>query len=153
MLETSDPRGWLHIYDEDLLRAFGGARRLPHDLLQRRPVLALASANDPRLRAALHAEVQFWHELDRARLRIYDRAVRPYRAAVKKSHLPPSSSLALQHEMRLRCAEAHLPLNPLLDYGVDRMIADARGAVEQIVNPAALAWLPDVREHFRFSAA
>jgi hypothetical protein len=35
------------------------------------------------LHAALHAEIQFWHELDRVRLYIYERAVRPYLLAVK----------------------------------------------------------------------
>jgi hypothetical protein len=34
----------------------------------RRPVLDLAIKNDSRLRSALHAEVQLWHELDRVRL-------------------------------------------------------------------------------------
>jgi hypothetical protein len=33
------------------------------------------------------------------------------------------------------------------------MIAEARDAVAQIVNPAALAWLPDVLEHLKFPEA
>ena len=36
----------------------------------------------------------------------------------------------------------------LHDYGIERMIAEARAALGQIVHPSALAWLPDVREHF-----
>jgi hypothetical protein len=56
--------------------------------------------------------------------------------------------LATQHEIRVRCAENHLPTNPLRDYGVGRMIAEAQEALGQIVQPAALAWLPDVREQF-----
>jgi hypothetical protein len=40
-------------------------------------------------------------------------------------------------------------MDPLTDYGVMQMIEDARAAVADLVNPSALAWLPDVREHFK----
>jgi hypothetical protein len=126
---------------------------LSYAVLKRRPILELAVANDPRLHAALHAEIQFWHELDRARLRIYEKAVRPYMAAVRKARVPTGTALAVQHEIRVRCAENHLPTNPLHDYGIERMIAEARQALEQIVQPSTLAWLPDVREHYRVAAA
>ena len=153
MLEAQDARGWLHIYDENLLRTFGGASPAPAELLKRRPILELAVANDSRLRAALHAEVQFWHELDRARLRIYEKAVRPYMLAVKKARLPSGTALATQHEIRVHCAEKHLPTNPLHDYGIERMIAEAREALGEMVQLSTLAWLPDVREHFRVVTA
>jgi hypothetical protein len=58
----------------------------------------------------------------------------------------------VQHEARVRCAEKHLPLNPLVDYGVIRLIEHARTAVAGLVNPSALAWLPDVRQHFKVEA-
>jgi hypothetical protein len=148
MLEAHDARGWLHIYDENLLRTFGKATPVPAELLKRRPLLDLAVANDARLHAALYAEVQFWHELDRARLRIYEKAVRPYLVAVRKARVPAGTALATQHELRVRCAENHLPMNPLQDYGIEQMIAEAREALGQMVQPSALAWLPDVREHF-----
>ena len=151
MIEAGDARGWLHIFDEDLLRALARAAHPPANLLKRRPVLQLAIRSDARLRSALHAEVQFWHELDRARLGIYHRAVRPYMLAVKRSGLSPGAPLGLQHETRVRCAEEYLPANPLADYGVGRMIDDAREALAQLVNPAALAWLPEVRKHFKLS--
>jgi hypothetical protein len=150
MLKAGDTRGWLHIYDEDLLRSFDGAARAPHGLLKRRPVLALAQ--DSRLHPALHAEIQFWHELDRLRLRIYEKAVRPYRIAVQKSRLPPGAPLGVQHEVRVRCADEYLPVNPLRDYGVDRLMAEAREAVAQMLLPSAMQWLPDVREHFKLSS-
>ena len=151
MVEAGDARGWLHIFDEDLLRALVRAARPPADLVKRRPVLGLALKSDPRLRAALHAEVELWHELDRARLAIYRRAVRPYMLAVKKANLRSNASLPVQHETRVHCAERYLPTNPLADYGVTRLINDARSALEQLVNPAALAWLPDVQKHFKLS--
>jgi hypothetical protein len=153
MLEARDERGWLHIYDEKLLRTFGRASPAPAELLKRRPLLELAVANDSRLHAVLYAEVQFWHELDRARLGIYQKAVRPYLMAVKKAHVPTGSALATQHEIRVRCAEKHLPTNPLGDYGIERMIVEAQEALREMVQPAALAWLPDVREQFKLVAA
>jgi hypothetical protein len=150
LLEARDPRGWLHIYDEDLLRHFRAEAGIPAELLFRRPALRLAVANDPRLRAALHAEIQFWHELDQVRLRIYERSLRPYVAAVRRARVPATADLCMHHEVRVQCAEQHLPLNPLRDYGLDRMLASAREALAPLVHPAALEWLPDVREYFRF---
>jgi len=153
MIERRDMRGWLHIYDEGLLRTFSRAEAAPGQLLRQRPLLELAATNDSRLHAALHAEIQFWHELDRVRLCIYERAVRPYLLAVKKSRLPAGTALLAQHELRVCCAEKHLAVNPLQDYGVERVIAEARDALAQMVHPSALAWLPDVREHVRVAAS
>jgi hypothetical protein len=149
MLEARDPRGWLHIYDDALLLTFAAAAKIPAEFLKRRPLLELVATNDPRLRAALHAEIQFWHELDRARGGVYRRAVRPYMMAVTRSRLPARAALLKQHAIRVRCAEEFLPLTPLADYGVDRMIADARAALAEMVHPGTLEWLPDVREHVR----
>ncbi len=150
MIEAGDTSGWLHIFDAELLRALTRTAHPPRNLVKRRPVLELAVGGDPRLRLALHAEIQYWHELDRARLGIYQRAVRIYVRAVKKASMP-DAPLLVQHGIRVRCAELHLPENPLLDYGLNRMIDEAREAVAGLVNPAGLAWLPDVREHFRFA--
>jgi len=152
MLQAGDERGWLHIFDENLLRTFGAAVKEPEKLCQRRPLLELAATNDPRLRAALRAEIEYWHELDRARLGIYEKAVRPYMVAVRKAGLSPAAGLVEQHGLRVRCAERHLPLNPLHDYGIPRMILEAREALAQIIQPAAMAWLPNVSEHFNLSA-
>jgi hypothetical protein len=68
---------------------------------------------------------------------------------VRKSRFPPSAGLQAQHELRVRCAEKYLPMNPLRDYGLTRMISEARETLAQIINPAAMAWLPNVREHFK----
>jgi hypothetical protein len=149
MLEAGDVRGWLHIFDLDLLLALTRVARPPANLITHRPVLGLALKADSRLRSALHAEVRFWHELDRVRLSIYQKAVRPYMRAIRRARLLPEVDLAVQHETRVRCAEENLPLNPLVDYGITRFIQDARAAVLELVNPTALAWLPDVREHFK----
>ncbi|HEY3854488.1 MAG TPA: hypothetical protein VGO67_08860 [Verrucomicrobiae bacterium] len=152
MIEMGDERGWLHLYDKKLLLAFSHAKK-PAALIKQRPVLELAANNDPQLRFALRAEIEYWHELDRIRLDIYEKAVRRYMIEVRKSRLPMSAGLPAQHELRIRCAEKHLPMNPLRDYGLTRMIAEAREATARIINPAAMAWLPNVREHFKFFEA
>jgi hypothetical protein len=149
MLEAGDERGWLHIFDEPLLLSLIKTTVPPSHVAKRRPALGLALQSDPRLRAALHAELQFWHELDRIRMGIYQKAARPYLQAVKRARNKLGASLPIQHEVRARCAQAHLPLNPLTDFGVDRMIQQARIGVAELVNPAALPFLPDVRDHFR----
>jgi hypothetical protein len=148
MIEMGDERGWLHVYDEKLLNAFGVGTKRSAELLKRRPVLELAANNDPRLRPALRAEVEYWHELDRLRLHIYENAVRRYSIEVRKSRPQSNTGLRDQHDLRVRCAERHLPTSPLRDYGVARLIDEAREALAQIFRADVLDWLPDVREHF-----
>lgn len=148
MIEANDVRGWLHIYDEELLRGFGDLTKQHANLIRMRPVLGLAAKDDPRLRAALRAEVEYWHELDRVRIGVYERAMRPYVSAIRKARIPTGAELPVQHDLRVLCAEKHLAMNPLCDYGIARMISEAHEALAHIVNPAAMAWLPDVREHF-----
>jgi len=149
MLKARDPRGWLHIFDDELLLGFCSEAAIPSIALSRRPVLRLAEAHDPRLRAALHAEMQFWHELDRARIRIYERAVRPYVVAVRKVGVR-GQSLDDEHHTRVICAEQHLAKTPLRDYGLEKIIDEARSGLLELVNPAATEWLPNVREYFNF---
>src|SRR5208283_5990481 len=47
MIGMGDERGWLHIYDENLLRRFGNATKQAADFCQRRPALKLAARHDP----------------------------------------------------------------------------------------------------------
>jgi hypothetical protein len=148
MLERRDQRGWLHLYDAGVLLGAVAEKPIPEQLLRGRPVLALAVERDPRLEPALHAETQFWHQLDHVRIRVYERALRPYVAAVRKAHIPLDASLVQQHEIRVRCAEDHLLLRPLADYGLDRLIAEARARTSLFANPDYVRWLPDVREYF-----
>lgn len=146
LLKEREVRGWLHIYDHELLQVFRSESPVPSEVLEQRPVLQLLDSDPERLRAALHAEMQFWHELDRIRVKIYEHAVRAYVTAVRKA--AAGEALMRQHLTRVECAERHLPLNPLRDYGVDRMIAEARRSLTNLVNPAATHWLPDVRPYF-----
>ena len=80
MLRERDPRGWLHLYDSDLIFESLEEFSIPEQTIKVRPLLQLAVNRDARLRAALHAERLFWQELDRLRIRIYRAALRPVRA-------------------------------------------------------------------------
>ncbi len=71
--------------------------------------------------------------------------------AVKASRIPAEAGLDVQHRKRVQCAENYLPISPLAEYGVSRLISDAREGLAQLVNPASLGWLPNVGEHFKLA--
>ena len=104
MLTDGDSRGWLHLFDADILFEMVEKRECPEPIRQRRPILQLAFDRNPSLRPALIAERYFWHELDRVRIRIYEQAVRPYRSAVMHEQLRHEPELTVQHAARVRCA-------------------------------------------------
>ena len=57
--------------------------------------------------------------------------------------------LTVQHEARVHCAEKHLPINPLAEYGFDRMLSESVEGVRQLGGGDTwIGWLPDVRENF-----
>ena len=118
-----------------------------------RPALSLLAEGDDRLEIALKAEIEFWHRLDHLRMKVYERAVRPYMLAVKGDPLCDApSSLAEQHEARLKHAEQVLPDNPLRQFGIDRLIEEAKAKTAQMLPSGALHWLPDADECFKFLA-
>ncbi|MEI6396045.1 MAG: hypothetical protein WCT12_33685, partial [Verrucomicrobiota bacterium] len=88
------------------------------------------------------------HQLDRLRIRVYERAVRPYMLAVKRDRRSHDPALHTQHLVRVEHAERLLPVNPLRQHGLDRLIAQARDQAARFVSPGALKWLPDVRGCF-----
>lgn len=150
LLESGDPRGWLHLYDLDTLRRILRRQQPPPELVERRPLLQLALRNDGLLEAALLAERQLWSQLDRLRIDLYRRALKPYNLAVIGARIPVETPLADQHQARLACARTSLRPAPLLDYGVERLLAESRAATEQNVRPEAMAWLPDIRANFNY---
>lgn len=152
LLEAGDPRGWLHLFDAEMLARLARRHDCPDELMLRRPVLRLAKQGDSRLRVALQAERRFWEELDRLRIEVLRRALRPYLVAVARAAISDSASLSEQHAVRIRCAETSLAQSPLLEYGLERHLADAREATAQLVRPEALEWLPDVTPNFSFLA-
>lgn len=152
MLASGDSRGWLHIFEsEDVLRLLK-AHPCPDEIIVLRPALKLAMNKDRRVPGALDAERKLWEELDRARIRIYQRALRPYLAAVRKRPVSDTCTLREQHEIRLQCAAERLEPEPLKAYGVQRYIAEAQQAlIESERIPMSLVeWLPDVRAHFQY---
>lgn len=144
LLESGDPRGWLHLYNPDTLRLMLRRHRPPAEVVARRPLLELALRNDDLLEAALLAERQ----LDRLRIEVHRRALKPYNLAVIRARIPVTAPLPEQHQARLACAQASLSATPLQAHGLDRLLAEARAATERNVRPEAMAWLPDTRENF-----
>lgn len=150
MLRARDPRGWLHLFDADAVTELQAEFPISDELLTVRPVLELARRQDPRLRHALLAERHFWQELDRLRIRICRAALRPYVRAMPRLGISKEAGLPEQHLARLACAEETLGKNPVGNYGIERMIQEARQSTMAFVRPEFAQWLPDVRQHFTF---
>jgi hypothetical protein len=68
--------------------------------------------------------------------------------AVKRDRDVHVPDLRTQHAVRLRHAEALLPHCPVLDYGIERLIDDAKQSASQLLAPGTLDWLPNIAEHF-----
>jgi len=117
-----------------------------------RPALRLALDEDPRADGALNAERKFWEELDRHRIQILERHLRPYVSAVRKARLGRQLSLRDDHALRVDCAARHLPLNPLKDYGLQKYFEEARTRLIalSLIPEVALTWLPDVAKYFEW---
>src|SRR5204862_1979693 len=115
MLEAEDQRGWLHIFNAETLAKLLEDAACPAELAERRPALKLALNHDPRVAGALSAERRFWEELDRRRIQIFERHLRPYVSAVRKVRHDRQLNLREDHGLRIDCAAKHLPINPLRD--------------------------------------
>lgn len=111
-------------------------------------VVQLLATRDERLEPAIKGEIEFWHRLDRGRMKIHERAVRPYMIAVKRDPRSDAPDLATQHQCRVEHAERLLAKNPLRDYGIERLIAEAKSEAARFTPAGALEWLPDVRGSF-----
>jgi len=149
MLHRGDPRGWLHVFEAEKIPELLSEYKLPDEIVKLRPALILAKGDNSLLRAALRTERQFWQELDRLRIRICRVALRPFVLAMGRVKIPSDAGIVQQHELRLGCAEEFLEPNPIGNYGVERLIAEARAATSLLMNPNLLQWLPDVLPHFK----
>jgi len=67
----SDPRGWLHIFDADVLRQLLKEQTPGPVEIKQRPVLQLAQTGSPLLDRVIQTEIEFWSHLDKLRLKIY----------------------------------------------------------------------------------
>ena len=151
LLKAGDARGWCHIFGADVLSQMVAEFECPAEIIARRPVLQLALGKDRRLRGALHAELMFWHELDRVRMQVYRRALRPYVVAMGRARIPMEADFVSAHRARLVCAEAALNPAPLRDFGFDHLLAETLAGTEEILGTRVyFDWLPDVRDNFMF---
>lgn len=148
MLKENDTRGVLHLYSAEPLKNAVRTHGLQPWMLDARPALRLAMKDDGRLEGALHAETVFWHQLDACRIRLYERPLRAYVSAVRKALGKAQVTLAESHEIRLGCADMHLPPSPLRVHGLAQLVTDAREATARFVHPSLMEWLPDGMIHF-----
>lgn len=150
ILDAGLPEGWLHLYDSKLIRENAKRRPPLPSFFTRRPVLRLALNGDERLEPALFAEQTFWHSLDACRIRVYERALRPYVSGVRRAIARRRLDLRESHQVRLECADRLLAPDPLRDYGPSKVLDEARAMTAQQVNPSLMEWLPDLSEHVIF---
>ena len=152
MLDADDERGWLHIFEVETLAKLLTQYTCPPEVAARRPAVRLALGNDPQTAGALNAERQLWEELDRLRIRILERHLRPYVSAVRKARAGKPLSLREDHAVRIECATRHLPENPMKAYGLQKHIDEAKAALLEsgLVPEKALTWLPDVMIYFEW---
>ena len=148
MLRAGDSRGWLHLFDADVLEEMQQDCTIPGEMIELRPTLQLAARHDPNLRLALRAEQYFWQDLDRLRIRVYRHAVRPFVLVLGREGSSRDLPLRQHHEARLVCAQNTLQPKPLATYGSDRLIDEARNSTAALVKPELLKWLPNVSSHF-----
>lgn len=150
MIEAGDLNGWLHLHDPEVLRRCLKHAPLDEGLARLRPVLRLAPFDDVlAVKRALLAERVFWGELDEARIRIYQRHLRPYLSLVRRAlAINRSVSLADSHAIRIESAMAHLPFKPLRDFGLSRMIQEAQANVGATMGADVVKWLPAAEHHF-----
>ncbi len=148
MLEKNDQRGWLHVFDATILRRLTVTRSPAEEQLQQRPVLQLAKSESPLLDRAVQTEVEFWTHLDALRLKVYEMAHENYGRALLRSAKQFPRDLLGQHQARVELAERLLPAHPLADYGIPRLIQEARAATAIGLDPEILRFLPDVMLHF-----
>jgi hypothetical protein len=97
---------------------------------------------------ALYAETVFWHMLDACRIRLYERALRPYVNAVRKTLAGKTASFQESHDIRLHCAIEHLEISPMAIHGLPKLLSEAIEATERRVNPSLMKWLPNGLNHF-----
>ena len=150
MLADGDVNGWLHLYDADVLKTSGASKAPPAHLAAIRPVLRLAPfADTRRVKRLLLAERQFWSELDEIRVHVYQRHLRPYLSAVRRaSGGRRDHSVGEGHAFRVGCALDHLPFQPLRDFGLARMVNEAKANVGMTMGDDVIEWLPAAERHF-----
>jgi hypothetical protein len=152
MVEADDERGWLHIYDAELLAGLLQEHRCPVEITALRPAIRMAVNGDRHLAGALNAERKLWEELDRLRVRVFEAGLRPYVSAVRRARTAKPLTFREEHLLRVDCAERHLPKNPLNDHGIEKYIEEAKRSMLDtgLIPERALPWLPKVINYFQW---
>ncbi len=149
LVEGGDTRGWLHIYDEDrMAELLVKNPSIPATIIESRPLLQMLLNRNPGLAAALRLERTFWMELSKLRVREYEHLLRPYLVAVRKASAGKTLSLLEDHQLRVACAEVHLPPHPLNPEVLNTLIESAKAAALFGMNPELASWLPNVIPNF-----
>lgn len=148
LLLRNDPRGWLHIYDAEVILRCAAKNPVPEAAIVSRPLLKLAAEQGGELRLALKAERELWQELDRLRIQILRRALRPYVVATGRELRNRNLPIVDEHAVRVKVAEEYLDPHPLRSFGLARYLAEARENTERAIHPSLVKWLPSVEKHF-----
>jgi len=149
MVESGDQRGWLHIYDEDRMAdLFEKYPEIPSEIVESRPLLQMLLTGIPGLAAALRLERTFWMDLSKLRVREYEKSLRPYLAAVRMESAGKGLGLLEDHQLRVACAEIHLPTHPLSSEILNTIITSAKASAMTGMTPDMARWLPDVIPNF-----
>jgi hypothetical protein len=152
MIEAGDDDGWLHVFESDQMLRLMKQHDCPDHVIKKWPSLQLAAEKDPKLRGVLLAERLLWEELDRCRIEILERALRPYVSAVRKARASSLLELDADHRIRVACAESILPENPLKDHGIKRYIDECKNSLidGKSIHPDTVECLPDVSAYFEW---
>lgn len=152
MVRADDERGWLHIFNQEILTDLLARYVCPPEILALRPALRFALEKSPLMIGALNAERKMWEELDRSRIHILERPLRSYVSAVRKARAGKSFQLNEDHALRVACAEKTLPQNPLKEFGLPRFVNEAKESLLEsgVISENALAWLPDFMIYFEW---
>lgn len=148
LLERGTETGWLQVFDAEVLAELAERLPRPSRLFGVRPVLRLAFEKNPLLSRAVQIEIEFWSRLDTERLRVFEAAGRPYAVAVLRQSKSKRYTMVEEHEDRVVLAEHLLPLDPLREHGIDRLVASAREASLLGLDPSLAQFIPEARLHF-----
>jgi len=142
MLVQDNPRGFLHLFDEQELLKEMKIRTPSAELIAERPVLELARIKSPNLLKYLKAERDFWQTLDRLRLDTYKAAWVPYRKAVEALPELRHAPLLTQHAQLVALAQTLLPKAPLAGKHA-QLIQQAKAVVVATYNAVDANLLPN----------
>ncbi len=149
LLGRGDLRGWLHLYDADLILKLAGEIGIADGIVELRPALRLVMEDRDRFHAALAAERIFWQRASESRVKHYEKYLRPYLVAVRKAEAGKTLTLLEQHEVRMQYAEMYLPLRPLGEAEFAQIVAGAKKATLALIHPSLEKYLPDMSVNYR----